>query len=74
MSEFLEQDNKKEVKKWKDIGAFWVQKSEKGDAYLQGYLDLNGEKIPLTVFKNNYKKAPGQPDYRVYPKGSKGVE
>jgi len=61
--------------KKKSIGALWENVSKTtGKEYLSGHIEINGEKIPLIVFKNSYKKADKQPDYQMYLKEDKPRE
>jgi len=51
--------------KEKDIGALWVKEGQHGK-YMSGSVEINGEKIRIVVFKNNYKQEDKYPDYRIY--------
>lgn len=46
------------------IGAFW----KKGDQskYLSGYIEIDGKKVPITVFPNKFKKEKKHPDFIIY--------
>lgn len=47
------------------IGALWVKEGQKGDFY-KGYVENEeGERMNIVIFKNNYKNADNQPDYRI---------
>lgn len=52
----------------KSIGALWKNKSQKGDTYLSGSIEIGKEKIDIIVFKNNYKEQEKHPDYKIYLK------
>ena len=56
------------AEKEKSIGGLWANKAKDGGTYFNGYLEVNGEKIPFIAFYNNYKKEAKQPDYQIYPK------
>lgn len=47
------------------IGALWEKTSAKGDTYLSGTIEINGEKISLVCFKNGQKKLDKHPDWKV---------
>jgi hypothetical protein len=60
----------------KSIGAFW-EKEKAGKVYMTGSFEWGGEKIKLVAFKNDRKKNPNEPDWRVYlskPKEQTGTE
>lgn len=51
----------------KDIGAIWIKESRTGKKFLSAYVTINGEKINIVGFKNDYKEeGSSQPDYRLY--------
>ena len=50
----------------KAIGALWKKESKAGNVYLSGQIEVNGNKINLVVFKNNYKEQKKHPDYKIY--------
>lgn len=52
--------------KKKDIGALWARESKKGDRFLTGHVTVGDQKVEIVVFKNGYKSAENQPDYRIY--------
>ena len=52
----------------KNIGAFWLKTSKKGEKYMSGYVEINGAKVDLIVFKNKQKREDKQPDYRIFLK------
>jgi len=49
----------------KQDGALWIRKSAKGEVYLSGQVEHNGETIKLSVFKNNHKEKENHPDYNI---------
>jgi uncharacterized protein (DUF736 family) len=52
----------------KDIGALWLKRSEKnGTQYFSGKVVVNGVTQEIVIFKNDFKKQPKHPDYRIYP-------
>ena len=55
------------MSKWaeKQRGAFW-KRDGKNCKYLAGYVVINGEKMPVTVFPNQYKEKDNQPEFIIY--------
>ena len=52
----------------KDIGAIWEKVSKQGTKFWSGSIEIAGEKIKFTAFRNKYKKPGGnQPDYTILP-------
>lgn len=47
------------------IGALWTKTGRKED-FLSGLITINGEKIGIVVFKNNFKQTDKQPDWKIY--------
>ena len=53
--------------KQKSIGGLWGKKTKDGKSFLSGNIELNGEKVRLTVWKNTYKEAgDNKPDFRIF--------
>lgn len=52
--------------KEKDIGALWEKQGSSG-TYLSGSIEIDGKQIRIVAFKNGYKKAENQPDWRIFP-------
>ena len=52
------------MSKENNIGALWLKESEKGK-YMSGIIEIEGQKIPIVVFKNSYKKEDKHPDYVI---------
>lgn len=50
--------------KKQSIGALWVKQGKSGD-FFTGNVEVNGQTVKITVFKNQYKKDK-QPDYRIF--------
>jgi hypothetical protein len=50
--------------KQKELGALWINQGPRGE-YLTGNIEINGEKIKVVAFKNDNKKNPAEPDWRV---------
>ena len=48
-----------------DIGALWLKESKSGNKFMGGVIEVNGEKINIVVFKNNYKEKENHPDYKI---------
>jgi uncharacterized protein (DUF736 family) len=53
----------------KDIGALWARTSSKGNQFLSGFVQVNGEKYEIIVFQNNKDGNDKRPDYRIFPSG-----
>lgn len=47
------------------IGALWEKQSKKG-TWFGGQIELKGVKIPIVVFKNDYKKEEKHPDWKIF--------
>jgi uncharacterized protein (DUF736 family) len=50
----------------KDVGAFWEYRSKSGKWYYSGFVTIDGKRIDLVMFKNDFRKTDKQPTYRVY--------
>ena len=62
---------------WKDthpeIGALWI-KEGKGQKFMSGYVEVDGEKKRVIVYSNKYKdQNPNSPDFRMYLSLSDGA-
>lgn len=51
----------------KDIGALWERQSSKGSTYLTGFVEIDGKKHELVLFRNNKDGNEKRPDYHIYP-------
>lgn len=57
--------------KFQKIGALWKKQSQSDPSiiYLSGNVEIDGQKIPITVMKNKFKGLPGgnenAPDYTI---------
>lgn len=49
----------------KSIGGGWIKTSKSGTKYVSLSIEVNGEKINAMMFKNEEKKNPNGPDYRL---------
>lgn len=59
----MDQTNSKKL----SVGAIWVKTSKSGNKYISVAVEINGERINLVGFKNNYKQeGSNQPDYRLF--------
>ncbi len=60
----------------RELGALWLRKSQKGQKYLSGHLEMDGEfegeKVRVVVFSNKDKKNDKAPDYRIYKSTPQG--
>jgi uncharacterized protein (DUF736 family) len=54
------------AKVWKNVGALWTKQDKQGREYYSGNVEINGVKLPITVWAND-RKAPDskQPDYNI---------
>ena len=62
--------NKTTGNSWKDthpeIGALWI-KEGRGQKFMSGYVEVEGEKKRVIVYSNKYKdQNPNSPDFRMY--------
>ena len=55
------------MSKWTEQqrGAFWKRECKNGK-YLAGYVIINGNRHPVTVFPNKYKQKTNQPEFIIY--------
>ena len=51
----------------RNIGGIWSKKSQKGEEYLSGSIEIEGVKHRFVAFKNKYKKSDNHPDYTIMP-------
>jgi len=50
----------------KSVGALWLKEGKNGK-YFSGSIELiEGHKVNIVVFKNQYKEASKHPDYKIY--------
>jgi uncharacterized protein (DUF736 family) len=54
------------AEKEKEIGALWEKQGSTGP-YFTGSIEIDGKQIRIVAFKNGYKKADNQPDWRIFP-------
>jgi hypothetical protein len=47
------------------LGAFWIKKKDNGSSYLSGVIEINGEKVPCVIFKNDYQEG-NTPHFNIY--------
>ena len=49
---------KKPLSKWTQnkVGVFWIKNKQDGKSYLSGTVEINGEKIPVHIYKNDYQE------------------
>lgn len=55
------------MSKWTEQqrGAFWKKEGKNGK-YLAGYVVIQGNRYPVTVFPNKYKQKTNQPEFIIY--------
>lgn len=51
----------------KDIGALWERQSKNGLSYLTGFVEVDGKKHEIVLFKNKKDGVDKRPDWRIYP-------
>jgi len=51
---------------YKSIGAFWKKTSKKGNIFYSGNVEVNGQKVKITMFPNNRKTEDRHPDFNIY--------
>lgn len=51
----------------KSIGALWLKKSQSGESFLSGVIEVpEGQKVNIVAFKNTMKEeGSNQPDFRI---------
>lgn len=52
------------TKRENELGALWTKQGKKGQ-YFSGYVEVDGQKIPIVVFSNSKKSSEKQPDYTI---------
>jgi|TARA_R100000152_G_C6780895_1_gene214311 hypothetical protein len=65
--ETLSNSSSKQPSEWTQnkLGAFWIKKKENGTNYLSGVLEINGEKVPCLIFKNDFQEG-NTPHFQAY--------
>jgi len=54
------------AKVWKNVGALWTKKDKSDREYYSGNVEINGVKLPITVWSNDRKQPETkQPDYNI---------
>lgn len=48
----------------KEHGALWIKQSARGE-YMTGTIEIDGTKVQVVAFKNDNKKNPKEPDWRL---------
>jgi uncharacterized protein (DUF736 family) len=57
----------KKLGKEKEIGATWTKQPKNGgEEYMTGDITVNGEKVSIILFRNNFKDQENKPDWRIY--------
>ena len=49
----------------KSIGGLYIKESASGVSYFSGFIEVNGERKNIVVFKNKEKKSDKTPDYQI---------
>lgn len=54
------------AKVWKNVGGLWTKTDKTGREYYSGNVEINGVKLPITVWPNDRKpEGSKQPDYHI---------
>lgn len=53
------------MSKYKNIGGLWVKESANGGKFMSGTIEINHQKLNISVFKNDVKDNPKRPAYQV---------
>ena len=58
---------------WQDreVGALWTKEGG-GQRFYSGFVEIDGEKREVVIFKNKFKEKENQPDLRIYKSIPKG--
>ena len=48
------------------LGSLWLKTSKNGTKYMNGNITMNGQKIYISVLKNNKKDKETAPDYYIF--------
>lgn len=48
------------------VGALWIKTSSKNEKFLSGVITIDGVAHQIVIFRNGFKKADNQPDWRIY--------
>lgn len=54
------------MEKKRSIGGIWKRTTKKGDILLSISLEIDGKKLDLVGFKNNFKTEAKHPDYSIF--------
>jgi len=47
------------------VGAHWIKKAKDGRQFMSGYIEVNGVRVKIVTFKNDYHE-PGRPEFLSY--------
>ena len=59
------------------IGALWENSKADGSIWMSGTIEIDGKKLSIVAFHNDYKKEAKHPDYKIFisrPKGESKQE
>lgn len=65
-------ENEQQGRREEELGALWKKTNERGE-YFTGSLTVDGQKIDVVVFPNNFKKQERHPDFRILKARDKGA-
>lgn len=58
---------KRKLGKDKELGALWTWEPKNGgEEYMTGKITINGNETSIILYRNGYKDAENQPDWRIY--------
>ena len=47
------------------MGVFWIKTNQKGKSYLSGTVEMDGKKIPIHIYKNDFQEGK-TPHFHAY--------
>jgi hypothetical protein len=48
------------------IGSLWAKQTKDGKRFLSGSIEIDGQKIKIVIWPNDYKYSEKSPDFKVY--------
>tara|TARA_B100001059_G_scaffold33848_1_gene27143 strand:+ start:293 stop:577 length:285 start_codon:yes stop_codon:yes gene_type:complete len=60
-----QQENSSDKCKHIKVGAHWIKKAKDGRQFMSGYIEVNGVRVKIVTFKNDYHE-PGRPEFLSY--------
>ena len=58
LDETSSNSSKKPLSNWTQnkVGVFWIKNKQDGTNYLSGTVEVNGKKIPVHIYKNDFQQ------------------